>query len=98
MSSSHGKDIPMDDSIKPNTEALITVAQKQALNTQAIACDIYHATQNPQCQLCMQHKETIAHLISRCSKLAATDYTERHNTVSSLVYKGICAKFDRERN
>ena len=34
-------------SIRPNTESLVMAAQQKALNTQAIACDIYHVTQDP---------------------------------------------------
>lgn len=82
--------------IKANTEALIMAAQEQALNTRAIACQIYHTTQNPMCRMCNQHSETVAHLISGCSKLAATDYTNRHNQVASLVYRAICTEYDLE--
>ena len=84
--------------IRPNTESLIMAAQEQALNTWAIACDIYHTAQDPRCRLCMQHKETVAHLISGCSKLAGVDYTERHNYVASIVHKAICAEHDLQHS
>ena len=31
------------------------------------------------------------HIISRCSKLTRTEYTQRHNNVASIVYRVICA-------
>ena len=46
----------------------------------------------------MQHKETVAYLIRGCSKLAATDYTERHNSVAAVVHREICPKYNLESN
>ena len=51
-------------------------AQEQALNTRAVAYEIYHTVQDPRCRLCKQHAETVAHITSGCSKLTGT---ERHN-------------------
>ena len=85
-------------SIRPNTESLIMAAQEQALNTRAIACEIYHTTQDPRCRMCMQHKETVAHLTSGCSKMASTEYTERHNQVASIVYNALCAEYNIQHN
>ena len=42
-------------------------AQEQALNTRAVAHEIYHTVQDPKCRLCKQHAETVAHIISGCS-------------------------------
>ena len=71
--------------VKANTEALNMAAQEQALHTGAVAHEIYHTVQDPRCRLCKQHAETVVHIISGCSKLAGTDYTKRHNSVTSLV-------------
>ena len=41
--------------IRVNTEALIIGAQKQALNTRAVAHNIYHIVQDPNCRLYKHH-------------------------------------------
>ena len=46
----------------------------------------------------MQHAETVAHLVSGCSKLAGTDYTERHNQVASIVYRAVCVEYNLPHN
>ena len=68
--------------IRAKTEALIMAAQKQALNTRAVAHKIYHTVQDSRCRLCKQHAETIAHIISGCIKFTGTEYTERRNNVA----------------
>ena len=84
--------------IKANTEALIMAAQEQALNTRAVAHEIFHTVQDPRCRLCKQHTETVAHVTSSCSKLAGTEITERHNSVASIVYRAKCAEFNLEHS
>ena len=84
--------------IRANTEALIMAAQKQALNTRAVPHEIYHTVQDSKCKLSKQHAETVAHITSGCSKLAGTEYTERHNNVASIVYRVICAEYDLEHS
>ena len=73
-------------------------AQEQVLNTRAVAHKIYYTMQDPRCLLCKQHAETRAHIISACSKLAGTEYTERHNKVASIVYRAICAEYNFEHS
>ena len=82
--------------LSANTEAMIMAAQEQALNTRAIAHKVYRTRDNPRCRLCNSHDETVAHLVSGCSKLAGTAYTERHNHVASTVYRAICSEYDLE--
>ena len=72
-------------------------AQEQALNTRAVAQDIYHTAQDPRCRLC-KHAETAAHITSGCSKLAETEYTKRHNNVASIIYRVICAEYHLEHS
>jgi hypothetical protein len=86
----------MRSNLKANTEALIMAAQEQALNTRAITAKIYHTNQDPRCRMCMTHNETVAHLVSGCSKLAGTAYMERHNNVASIVYRAVCSAYDVE--
>ena len=73
-------------------------SQEQALNTKAVAHKIYHTVQDSRCRLCKQHAETVAHITSGCSKLAGSEYTERHNNVASIVYRAICAEYDLEHS
>ena len=80
--------------IRANTKAMITAAQEQALNTRAVTHEIYHTVQDPRCKLCKQYAETEAHITSGCSKLAGTEYTERHNNVASIVYRAKCAEYN----
>ena len=62
-------------------------AQELVLNTRTVAHEICHTMQDPRYWLCKQLAETVAHIISDCSKLAGTESTERHNKVASIVYR-----------
>lgn len=42
---------------------------------------------NTMCRLCNRYTETIQHITSGCSMLAATAYTERHNAVCKIVHQ-----------
>ena len=86
--------------IRANTKALIMAAQKQALNTSAVAHKIYHTVQGPRYRFCKQHEEPVTHIIIGCRKLAGFEYTEGHNNVASIVYRAICAKskFEHSKN
>ena len=78
--------------IRANTEALILAAQEQALNNRTASHEVYQTVQDPRCRLRKQHAETIAHITSGCSKLAGTEYTERHNNVATIVYRAIMCR------
>ena len=71
--------------LKIETEALLTVAQDQALCVRAYRSFILHSS-DPSCRLCHNGTETIFHLLSACSCLAATDYLNRHNSVASILH------------
>ena len=73
-------------------------AQEQALNTRAVAHEIYHTVQDTICRLCKQHAETAEHITSGCSKLAGTEYTEKNNSVASIVNRAICADYNLEHS
>ena len=76
--------------IKANIEALIMGAQELALNTRAVAHVIYHTVHDPKCRLCKRHAETVAHIISGCSKLAGTDYTKRQQCGLKSIQDHMC--------
>ena len=59
--------------IKANTEALITAAQEQVVNTKAVVHEIYHTVQDSRGRLYKRHVKTEAHMIIGCSMLAVTE-------------------------
>ena len=69
--------------------------QEQALNTKAVAHEIYY--QDPICRLCKQLAETVGHTIRGRSKLAESKYTERHNNVALIAYRAIYTEYNLER-
>ena len=72
--------------LKKETEGFLLAAQDQALRINAIKAKIDKPIHNSQCQLCKVKEETINHLASACSKIAQTDYKERHNKVASMLH------------
>ena len=61
-------------------------AQDQALRTNAIKCKVDGTSDNSKCRLCGERDETVDHLVSCCSKIAQTDYLERHNKVATMLH------------
>ena len=60
-------------------------AQDQALRTNAIKVKIDKQEGDPACRMCKAKDETIAHIVSECSKLAQTEYKSRHDKVAAAV-------------
>ena len=79
--------------LKKETEGFLIAAQDQALRTNAIKAKIDKVTEDSKCRLCKEKDETIDHLISSCSKIAQTDYKERHNKVASMLHWNLCKKY-----
>ena len=44
--------------------------------------------------MCKVKKETTDHLVRRCSKIAQTDYKERHDKVASMPHWNRCRKYN----
>ena len=63
------------------------------MRTNAIKVKIDKVTEDSECRLCKEKDETIDHLISSCSKIAHTDYKERHNKVASMLHWNLCKKY-----
>lgn len=80
--------------LKIETEALITAAQDQALNTKSHQARIMKISNDPMCRMCKNNEETVSHLLSGCSKLAGTDYTTRHNEVGKILHRNICTQYE----
>ena len=79
--------------LKKETEGLIIAAQDQSLRTNAIKCKIDNTSDNSKCRLCGDREETVDHLVSSCSKIAQTDYKERHNKVAQMLHWNLCQKY-----
>ena len=79
--------------LKKETEGLILAAQDQALRTKAVCAKIDKTSTDSKCRLCKEKDETVDHLVSCCSKIAQTDYKERHNKVATMLHWNICKKY-----
>lgn len=76
--------------LKGETESLIVAAQDQALNTRHHQRNIIGLQVDSKCRMCNTKEETISHILSGCTTLAATEYIHRHNKVASYVHWSIC--------
>ena len=72
--------------LKKETEGFIMAAQDQALRTNTIRAKIDKTTEDSKCRLCKEKEESVDHLVSACSKIAQTDYKERHNKVATMLH------------
>lgn len=72
--------------LKSPTEALITAAQDQAINTNYHSAKILKQGNSAKCRLCKTEDETIQHIISGCEILANKEYKNRHNTICRYVH------------
>ena len=79
--------------LKVETEALLIAAQDQALSTKAHKTYITKVSKDPKCRLCNSRDETVAHLLTGCSKIANTQYLRRHNEVAKLLHWNLCKHF-----
>ena len=44
--------------------------------------------------MCKVKEETIDHLASSCSKIAQTNYKQRHDKVASMLHWNLCRKYN----
>ena len=70
--------------LKKETEGFLIATQDQTLRINAFKAKIDKVTEDSKCRLCQKKDETVDQLISSCSKIAQTDYRERHNKLSSF--------------
>ncbi|KAJ8040969.1 hypothetical protein HOLleu_15434 [Holothuria leucospilota] len=80
--------------LKIETEALITAAQDQALNTKYHKTKILRVSTDPKCRMCKLSDETISHITSACQNLAGTLYLKRHNDLASAIHRKVCQNYD----
>jgi len=84
--------------LKSVTEAMITAAQDQALNTHWLGYHILGTSNSDLCRRCHQFSETIEHVVAGCPSLAQTVYLDRHNAVTSAVHWNLCGLCGFERS
>ena len=71
--------------LKKETEGFIMAAQDQAIRINAVKARIDKTSSDSKYRLSKVKEETIDHLVSSCSKIAQTDYKERHDKVASML-------------
>ena len=80
--------------LKKETEGFIMAAQDQAIRTNAIKARIDKTSSDSKCRFCKVKEETIDHLVSICSKIAQSDYKERHDKVASMLHWNLCREYN----
>ena len=78
--------------LKIGTEALLYVAQEQAIRTSYIKHHINKTSESALCRLCGERGESVQHLVSGCQKLAQKEYKRRHGNIAKKVHWDLCEK------
>ena len=74
------------DSLKKETESTIVAAQDQALCTRNLRNVVYGENVQSICRVCGVADETVAHIVSECSKIAQKEYKQvRHDNVAKML-------------
>jgi len=68
-------------------------AQDEALRTNAIKVKIDKQEGEAKCRMCKNREETVAHIISKCSKLVQLEYKKRHDKVTGAVHLSLCETY-----
>ena len=80
--------------LKKEMEGFILAAHDQEIITNAIKANIHKTSSDCKCWLCKVKEETIDYLVSSCSKIAQTDYKERHNKFAAMLRWDLCRKYN----
>ena len=80
-------------SLKKETENTIVAAQDQALCTRNLRNVVYGENTQSVCRVCGAADETVAHIVSECSKLTQNEYKQvRHENVAKMLHWKLCEK------
>ena len=72
---------------KKETESTIEAAQDQALCTRNMINMVYRENVQPICPVCGAANETVAHIVSECSRLAQKELKQvRHDNVVKMLH------------
>ena len=77
--------------LKKETEGLITAVQDQSRRTNVMKARIEKANVSPMCRMCNKAEETVFHIVSKCSKMAQTEYKGRHDKLG--IHWDLCKKW-----
>ena len=81
--------------LKKKNETTIVVAQDQALCTTNLRNAVYGENVESICRVCGAADETVAHIVSECSKLAQKEYKQvRHDNVAKMLHWKLCEKWE----
>ena len=58
---------------------------------------LYKISHGSHGRVCGSKGETVAHVVSECSKLAQTEYKRRHDNVARNIHWQLCGKCELER-
>ena len=81
--------------LKVCAEALICSAQEQNLSTNYSKFHIDRTAESLLSRMCGSRGETVAHVVSECSKHAQTEYVGRHDNVARYIHWQLCGKCER---
>ena len=80
--------------LKKTTEDTIMAAQEQAIRTRMIRHTIGKENISPLCRMCGERNETVAHLVSECTKLAQKQDEEwRHDAICRVIHWRMCIDY-----
>jgi len=79
--------------LKIVSETQIIAAQDQALAVRAIQSGIYGLSVSSLCRVCHTTSESVDHLLSSCTPLAATMYKRRHDSVARIIHWALSKRF-----
>ena len=82
---------------KRANEALIMVAQEQAITANTIKAKIDKTPKNSKCRMCGKAEECVNHVLSECSKLAQKEYKRRDDWFGTKIHWEICRKYGIEK-
>jgi hypothetical protein len=82
--------------LKAETEGFIVAAQDQSLSTRNYQANIIGNGTDPKCRLCGIQVETIDHLVSGCSLMAANEYKNRHDQIGQYIHWKMCKHYGKE--
>ena len=82
--------------MKRETESLIVAAQNQSIRTNIFKTNIDKSQKDTLCRLCKKADESIAHVVSGCSKLAEKEYKRRHGNLGKIIHWKLTRKSNFE--
>ena len=71
-------------------------AHNQSIRTNLIKAKIYKSEGGCLCRVCRKVDESIAHIVSSCSKLAQKEYRRRHDNLGKIVHWKLARKYNFE--